>query len=70
MDAGFDGRNPDPHGRVAVLSHFDGSWCHGFEVAAVAHEPDGHSRLRLRRISDGEVLPAWFDSDEVIPDRY
>ena len=39
---------------------FDQHWSRGFEVAEVLD--DGY---RLRRASDGTVLPAVFDPDEV-----
>jgi hypothetical protein len=50
--------------RVEVRSRFDGTWANGFEVAeAVA---DGY---RVRRLSDGTLLPAVFDDDEVRRER-
>lgn len=51
--------------RVEVRSSFDGSWVNGFEV--VDTEDDG--ALRLRRLSDGEVLPATFPPDVVRRER-
>ena len=56
--------------RVLVRSKFDGAWCRGFEVADTARQPGGASRVRLRRISDGAILPVWFDwNEEVVPDE-
>jgi hypothetical protein len=53
-------RNPAPTVRagdlVEVRNRFDGAWAGGFVVDAV--EADG--RLRIRRLSDGRVLPATF----------
>jgi hypothetical protein len=53
---------PDPipvKARVEVRSRFDGRWCGGFEVAE--HLPDmGEPQYRLRRLTDGTVLPAVF----------
>jgi hypothetical protein len=54
----------EPGTRVEVRSRFDQRWSRGFEVAAV--EPDGY---RLRRLSDGEVLPVVFDGDDVREER-
>lgn len=55
-----------PGSQVEVQSRFDGSWVRGFEVAEVA-EPhsDRGAALRLRRRSDGAVLPALFYLEEV-----
>ena len=47
--------------RVEVRSTFDGSWVDGFAV--VGTDDDGS--LRLRRLSDGEVLPTSFPKDAV-----
>jgi hypothetical protein len=51
--------------RVEVRSSFEGSWVSGFEV--VATDDDG--QLRLRRVSDGEELPAPFAPDAVRRER-
>jgi anti-anti-sigma factor len=48
--------------RVEVVTRFSDSWVGGFEVAATA--PGG---CHLRRVSDGEVLPALFDYQDVRP---
>jgi hypothetical protein len=42
----------------------DGSWCRGFEIAGV-DEGREVLRYRLRRLSDGSVLPAAFAPHEV-----
>ena len=52
---------------VAVRSSFEGSWCSGFEIAAVVREGDHVAGYRLRRLSDRTVLPAVFPASEVIP---
>lgn len=49
-----------PGTRVEVRGRFDGTWSRGFEVAEVL--PDGY---RLKRLSDGTVLPVEFDVDDV-----
>lgn len=53
-----------PHGtRVDVRSRFVGSWAHGFEV----DEPvDGG--YRIRRVSDGSVLPDVLTDEEIRPE--
>ena len=50
--------------RVDVRNRFVCSWSRGFEVA----EPEEHG-YRLRRVSDGSVLPDVFDEDDVRPER-
>jgi hypothetical protein len=50
---------------VQVRNRFDGHWVHGFEVAEVREHADEATRFRLRRRSDGALLPSWFDEDEV-----
>ena len=49
---------------VEVHSRFDGTWIRGFEVADI-EQHDRAPALRLRRRSDGAVLPALFDPEEV-----
>jgi hypothetical protein len=50
--------------RVEIRSTYDGSWGKGFEVAEVT---DGG--YRIRRASDGSVLPTEFEPDEVRKER-
>lgn len=45
---------------VEVATHFTGSWTGGFEIASVFAE-----RCRVRRVSDGAVLPVDFDCADV-----
>ena len=49
--------------RVEVRTRFSGDFTRGFEVFTVTA-----TGYRLRRISDGVVLPVAFDSDDVRPD--
>jgi hypothetical protein len=49
---------------VEVRTGFDRSWAPGFEVAEV--EDDGY---RVRRRSDGEVLPVTIDAGDVRRER-
>jgi len=48
---------------VDVRSRFVGGWSPGFEIAE--HVEDGY---RIRRSSDGAILPDVFGDDEVKPD--
>jgi hypothetical protein len=54
----------EPGSEVEVQSRFNGSWVRGFEIVEVrSHEqPDS---LRIRRRSDGAVLPTLFSPDRV-----
>ncbi len=54
---------------VDVRSRFDGSWSGGFAVAEVVGkgQPVSELRYRLRRRSDGAVLPRLFSHQEVVP---
>ena len=53
-----------PGANVEVRTRFDGHWVGGFAVADVRQGPD-QQIYRLRRLSDGSVLPAEFASEEV-----
>ena len=64
MDAEAAGNGLEPGTRVDVRSRFDARWTHGFEVAeAVA------GGYRIRRLSDGAVLPIEFPATEVRAER-
>jgi hypothetical protein len=52
-----------PGRKVEVRNRFDGSWSGGFEV--VEEVDVGY---RVRRRSDGAVLPGVFRGDEVRPE--
>jgi hypothetical protein len=58
-----------PGSSVDVRSRFDGSWSRGFAVAEVVGGGDGPGeavpRYRLRRQSDGALLPRLFAPNEV-----
>ena len=45
-----------------MRNHYDGTWVGGFEVP----EASGAGGYRLRRVSDGRVLPGEFPHHEVI----
>jgi len=53
---------------IEVRSRFDGRWVDGFGVAEI-QRPAGGALFRLRRQSDGALLPALFFVDEIRP-RY
>jgi hypothetical protein len=55
---------------VEVRSRFDRAWARGFEIAEQVPgeppDPEGNAaRYRVRRRSDGSVLPALFADEEV-----
>jgi hypothetical protein len=49
--------------KVQVYSAFNDTWARGFEIAEVI--PDG---FRVRRVSDGAVLPSRTSADDLRPD--
>jgi hypothetical protein len=50
--------------RVEVRRRFDQHWARGFEVAE-----QGTQGFRLRRLSDGEVLPVEFRGEDLRKER-
>jgi hypothetical protein len=59
-----------PGTRIEVRSRFDRRWARGFEVDACVDEHTGRPpQYRVRRRSDGAVLPALFVDDEVREER-
>ncbi|MGZ4734855.1 MAG: hypothetical protein ACXVKA_12015 [Acidimicrobiia bacterium] len=58
----------DPGTRVEVRSRFNRAWARGFEVAEQVPADEG-LRYRVRRRSDGSVLPVLFDDDELREER-
>ena len=56
----------EPRQDVEVLCRFDGTWVGGFQVTETA-EICGETRYRLRRLSDGVLLPVLFGRDELRP---
>jgi hypothetical protein len=56
-----------PGTRVEVRTRFDDTWGRGFEIAEVVG--DGAPKYRLRRRSDGSVLPALFSDEDVREER-
>ena len=54
----------NPGSRVEVRSRFDQRWARGFELVEVV-QAEGEDRYRIRRRSDGSVLPALFIDDDI-----
>lgn len=58
----------EPGTRVEVRSRFDQRWARGFEVAEIVTppgEPTEPAAYRVRRRSDGSVLPVVFVDDDL-----
>ena len=53
-----------PGTRVDVRNRFVGAWSHGFEIAEQVDEG-----YRVRRLSDGTVLPDVFPADDIRAER-
>ncbi len=56
-----------PGTRVEVRTRFDDSWGRGFEIVDVVG--DGAPKYRVRRRSDGSVLPALFSDEDLREER-
>jgi hypothetical protein len=54
--------------RVEIRTRFRNSWTKGFEIAEVLLETDGVG-YRIKRLSDGEILPAVFLAQEIVSER-
>jgi hypothetical protein len=59
------GADFDTGARVDVRSRYIGSWSRGFEVAECVRDGE----YKVRRLSDGAVLPDLFDAEELRPER-
>jgi hypothetical protein len=51
---------------IEVRDRFTGAWSGGFELHD-ADTADGDERFKVRRRSDGIVLPEWFSAMELRP---
>ena len=51
-----------------MRSRFDERWSRGFEVAEILDEGEA-ARYKLRRRSDGSILPVLFDEDDLREER-
>jgi hypothetical protein len=66
-DPGASATSPEleslsPGRHVEVRNRFTGAWSRGFDIADVVA-----GGYRIRRLSDGSVLPARFLSEDVRP---
>jgi hypothetical protein len=52
---------------VEVFIPYNGVWSAGFEVADTQTGPTGEPEFRLRRQSDGSVLPTLLPADRIRP---
>lgn len=52
---------------MEVRSRFDRAWARGFEVVEVVEHPN--PGYRIRRRSDGSILPTVFQRDDVREER-
>ena len=57
-----------PGTRVEVRSRFEAAWSRGFEVAETVQEGIG-SRYKVRRRSDGSILPVLFEEADLREER-
>jgi len=57
-----------PGTRVEVRSRFEAAWSRGFEVAERV-ELGSAARYKLRRRSDGSILPVLFDETDLREER-
>jgi hypothetical protein len=58
-----------PGTRVEVRSRFEDRWTRGFEVSEVVEPDTGPTVYRVRRRSDGSILPVTFSDDDVREER-
>jgi len=56
-----------PGTRVEVRSRFEAAWSRGFEVAERVDA--ARPRYRVRRRSDGSILPVLFEEDDLREER-
>src|SRR5205814_9782101 len=61
-------RSVRPGRRVEVRSRFEAAWSGGFEVVERVNEAAA-SRYKVRRRSDGSVLPVLFDEEDLREER-
>jgi hypothetical protein len=56
-----------PGARVQVRCRFNGHWVSGFVASGLSDNAE-QPALRVKRVSDGSVLPHAFTMDDVRPD--
>jgi hypothetical protein len=54
---------------VEVRTRFDGRWSAGFEVVELIGADSAQVRYRLRRTSDGAILPVLFADNDITSSR-
>ena len=54
---------------IEVRARFDGRWCAGFEVADLVDADASPVRYRVRRTSDGAILPVLLAADDIHSDH-
>jgi hypothetical protein len=57
-----------PGTRVEVRSRFEARWSRGFEIAACEDSSD-KPVYKVRRRSDGSILPVLFNEDDLREER-
>jgi hypothetical protein len=57
-----------PGTRVEVRGRFESRWSRGFEIADREGDPQ-QPRYRVRRRSDGAILPVTFSEDDLREER-
>lgn len=57
-----------PGARVEVRSRFELKWSRGFEVSEIVTDEE-QPRYRVRRRSDGSILPVLFGEDDLREER-
>ncbi|HZU71793.1 MAG TPA: hypothetical protein VE990_03385 [Acidimicrobiales bacterium] len=50
---------------VNVRNRFDGHWSAGFQIVETLADHDDGPSFKLRRLSDGRVLPGLFHATEI-----
>jgi hypothetical protein len=55
----------EPGTSIEVRARFNGRWCDGFEVADLVDADASTVRYRVRRTSDGAILPVLFAADDI-----
>jgi hypothetical protein len=69
-DANSSGSQPIEAGTsIEVRGRFDGRWCGGFEVADLVEADAEEIRYRVRRTSDGAILPVLFADEDIVSAR-
>jgi hypothetical protein len=57
-----------PGSHVEVRSRFEDRWSRGFEISEIVNT-NGRDCYRVRRRSDGSILPVLFDENDLREER-